>query len=302
MGFIERVDGCVQLKKRPLIACLLLAAACSPADSDLPPPAPAAKPCDSRPEKPDGLVVAGSGPVLPIARLIAREYEKRHPGERVVIPGSIGSAGAVAALKDGAIDIGLLSRPLRDSERSPGIIEKPFARVPLSAVVRSDTPVSALGRRQLVDIFRGVADKWPEGTPITPLVRERGDSGNLLFATSFPELAAAIDESLRTRRWTVCYSDGEMRDALLEIRGAIGFLDATTIAIEKVPLKTVSIEGAAPEPAGGHPFERTYFLLARDLPQSPAATAFVELALSAGVRAMLAEYGVAVPTAGNGER
>jgi phosphate transport system substrate-binding protein len=245
-------------------------------------------------------VVAGSGPTLPIARLIARAYEERHAGITVVVPGSIGSGGAIAALKDGAIDAGLLSRPPFGSELPPGFAAKPFAQIPFSVVVHEKTAVSSLGRGGLADIFRGITGNWPDGTPIVPLVRERGDSGSILLASSFPELAAAIDDSLRTGRFTVCYSDAEMRDALLEIPGAVGFLDAATIAIEKLPLKTVSLDGAAPGPVGRYPFDRTYYLVFDDPPRNPHGKAFVEFALSAEARTLLSEYGVEGPLAGNG--
>jgi ABC-type phosphate transport system substrate-binding protein len=45
------------------------------------------------------------------------------------IPGSIGTKGAIKAVTDGAITLGLISRSLEEEEKNLGIVEHPSACV-----------------------------------------------------------------------------------------------------------------------------------------------------------------------------
>lgn len=69
------------------------------------------------PERPSSsLIIAGSGSNLAITRVLAREFIRRHPEITLDIPASIGSKGGIRAVAEGAIDVGLASRPLNASK------------------------------------------------------------------------------------------------------------------------------------------------------------------------------------------
>lgn len=59
----------------------------------------------------DQLVFAGSGVNLEITRLLAAEFKKSHPNSEINVPRSTGSPGAIQAAADGAIAVGMISRP-----------------------------------------------------------------------------------------------------------------------------------------------------------------------------------------------
>ena len=95
---------------RRTLALLLLSAACA-GDPPPPPPSTASAVLAPRPE----LLAAGTGALTPLAMALAHEVWSG-TGLRVRVEPSIGSGGGIAATRDGAIDLGLVSRPLRPEE------------------------------------------------------------------------------------------------------------------------------------------------------------------------------------------
>ena len=67
------------------------------------------------------LHLAGSGSNLVLTRALAAAFRVHQADARLVVHDSIGSTGAVRAVSDGAISIGLIARPLREEERALGL-------------------------------------------------------------------------------------------------------------------------------------------------------------------------------------
>jgi phosphate transport system substrate-binding protein len=270
------------------IALLAAAPGCRrPAEGAGDAPAPA---CEDETVPPPGLVAAGSGSNLALVRAIARRYERLHPGARVSVPESIGTGGAVAALADDAIDIGLASRPLTEEERRRGLVETPLAGTILAFAADPDARVASLGRSDLVAIYSGRRTTWPDGSTIVPLLREPGDSGERLLAAEMPDVAAAMARARDEERWTVCYTDREMLDALLALEGALGFVDVGTMRLEAAPLAVLAIDGVEPTPenalAGRCRFVKPLSFVT-DGPPAGETAAFIEFARSAAVADIL---------------
>ena len=272
---------------RALWAALVLA--CSGCGGQAPGQAP--PPCDDPPARPAGLVIAGSGSNIALVRAVARRYLERHPGVRLHIGDSIGTGGAVRALGDGAIDIGLASRRLTPDEVRGGLVETSFARVALVLAVGRGVPETDITSAQVAAIFRGERRQWGDGTPVVPLLREPGDSGAALVARALPGVRAAMDEAAERRQVTVCYTDQQMRDALQETAGAVGFLDLGILRLEQLPLRPLAIDGVAPtaaEVAGGrYPLVKQLSFVTRGAPAGEALR-FIEYAKSEAARDLLA--------------
>jgi phosphate transport system substrate-binding protein len=236
--------------------------------------------------RPPGLIVAGSGACLALARELASRFDASHPGSRTAIPGSIGTGGAVRAVRDGAVDVGLASRLLSASERSLGIREHPITRTALVIVAHPGVPAKNLDVADLADLYSGRRTEWSDGTRVVPLLREPGDSGEHLLVSTFPELEGAFEEARRKDRGLICYTDQEMRDALLEIPGAVGFLDLGTIRLERLALKPMALNGVDPGRdtvvSGRYPLVRTLSFLTNG-PPIGTAREFIEFARSSAL-------------------
>jgi phosphate transport system substrate-binding protein len=275
-----------------LVLALVPGAGCDSSGGD-----PPAADCQPAPPRPAGLVIAGSGSNVAPVRVIAKRYRRARAVE-VRVPESIGTGGALRALADGAIDVGLASRPLSAPERAAGLVESPLARIPVAAVVHPEVSVSGLTLAELTAIYRGERDRWPDGTPIVPLLREPGDSGNALIARAWPALWAAMDAASREGRFTTCYTDQEMADTLAGTNGAIGFLDIGTLRIMRPRLRPLAIDGVPPTPlraeAGSYPLVKTLTFVTVG-PPAGAAEGFVHFATSPETREILAGWGYMPP-------
>jgi phosphate transport system substrate-binding protein len=188
--------------------------------------------------KATGWVIAGSGSNITPMRALLRAWR---PGEDVQLPESLGTGGAVAALVDGAIDIGLASRPLSEAERATGVKEHPLARSPIGLLRQMRRAGSGLTLEDLIATLDGEPRAWADGTPVTPLLREKGDSGARVVAAAFPALGAAMERARQARRWPVLWTDQEMADALVSVDGAVGFLDLGIVRLDRLPLSEVRI-------------------------------------------------------------
>lgn len=193
--------------------------------------------------RPEGVIVAGTGAGLSPLKMLARAYAEQtdDPKERVFIPVSIGTGGGLRALAAGAIDLAITARPLEQKEREKGFEEHRLATSRVVFVTRREE-LERLDRATLLAIYRGEQRVWSDGRPITPLFRERGDSSLKLLRSHDPELGEALMPPERdTRRGLVLHTDQQMRDALLEIDGAIGWLHVGMIRTETLPLHPLEV-------------------------------------------------------------
>ncbi len=188
------------------------------------------------------LVIAGSGTTVPIVRRLVEAYRAKHPSADVIVHDSIGSTGAVRAVSDGVIHLGLLSRPLRDNEGNQ-LSTKPFARVKLVMATHPSVREASLSRSDLVMIYNRERVRWTGGQKIVVIQRERGDSGHRALARAIPELGHANERAWRQGWFRVVYSDRAMEAALLATAGAVGVADAGAIAVQRLPLRTYPLEG-----------------------------------------------------------
>lgn len=276
-----------------LLLALSTLAACATRSPERPPEDAV---CAGEPQRPPGLVLAGSGSNLALVHAIVRRRVELGLGEPPIVEESIGSGGAVAALRAGAIDVGLASRPLKESERSGGITEIPLARVPMALVHHGTPRVKSLDSAGLAAIFDGRRTNWDSGRAVVPLLREPGDSGNAIVARVMPELGALLEEGARRGRFVVAYTDQEMRDLLVAIDGSVGFLDLGTLRLEHLDLVPVAIDGLSPGDPGYPLIKPLSFLLPADA--GPEARAFVEFATSAAVADILEGNGFLPPETG----
>lgn len=215
------------------------------------------------------IVAAGSGANLAITRVIAAEFMKQHPGITVEVPTSIGSTGAVKAVADGAISIGLMSRELRDDEKSPGLTLQPYARTAIAICAHPSVAEEGITSRDLIEIFRGTKTRWNDGNQIVVQSRERNDSAFSELRKAIPGFEAVYMESIEARRWTLYFTDQDANQAIVTKKCAIGVTDLGMIASENLNVKVLKLDGVLPTleslQAGQYPLSRTlYFVYRQD--------------------------------------
>ena len=231
-------------------------------------------------EAPAGpLVFAGSGSNLPLTRLLADAFARVRPESKIEVPASIGSAGGIRAAADGAIAVGLISRPLKDREKESGLTVLPYARTAVVIGVHPAVPDDGISFVDLVQIYKGTKSRWKDGREIIVLTREAGDSSIEVLERDIPGFKQAYAESRSVKRWATLLTDQEMNRVLARTPYAIGLSDMGAITAERLPIKVLRIDGVLPTPenvlSGRYPLVKAL------------AFAFLKDKLPAGAKAFL---------------
>ena len=228
-------------------------------------------------QAPGSLVLAGSGPNLAITRLLAEAFTKRRTDVRIEIPASLGSTGGIRAAADGAITVGLVSRPLRESEKGLGLTVLAYARSPIILAVHPTVAEDAITADDLVRIYQGTKTRWEDGSEIVLLTREPDDSGIEVLESKIPAFKAAHVTCRQAKRCTVLFTEQEMIHSLAERPRSLGLTDLGAIRAEGVLVKPLAFNGVRPTPEevqrGRYPLVRTLAFVFRkeQLPAEAAA-------------------------------
>ncbi|EEI86769.1 putative Phosphate-binding protein PstS 2 [Anaerococcus lactolyticus ATCC 51172] len=99
------------------------------------------------------LTVAGSTSVTPLMQKMAEKYQELNPDSKIEIQ-STGSSAGIEAVIDGAADIAMASRELKDEEKDKLAVEV-IATDGIAVVVNPSSKVENLTMNELKQIFKG---------------------------------------------------------------------------------------------------------------------------------------------------
>ncbi len=258
------------------LVCMILLTGCSA-------PTRPALPSPAQPPPREGIVIAGSGVNLPLMRKLATAYEaSRSPG-KIEIPDSIGSAGAIKAITDNGINLGLISRPLQEQEKAAGLKQIPYARSAVIIVVHPSVPVDNISVAELLEIFSGGKRQWPDGKNIIPHLMYKEDAVNGILKNQIKEFSSVLDEALLNNYWKIHYNDLSMARAVASIPGSIGFSDSSWSSSSQEKMKALQLEGVSPTPAnilsGAYRLERGMYFVYQE-PMDPRVKEFLAFVFS----------------------
>lgn len=237
------------------------------------------------PSTPDPLagqyIVNGGGGALDNVRALTDAFVKLHPTITWQGLADIGSDAGVNLAISGEIELGYISRDLRDTEK--GKVEALSIGASGTAVaVSSANSVKALTKDQIVKIFTGAITDWKDvgGTPgkIRVLIRESGSSTRSAFESYFfdgkklPYATSAIEVT----------KIDETVSAIDSFKESIGMvtMNASTFGNAKIALVTVDGVQASRENlnSGAYKIRRPlYFVYNADPTKlKPAIKAFLD--------------------------
>ena len=258
------------------VLCMVLLTGCSA-------PARPALPNEPKLTSREGIVIAGSGVNLPLIRELAIAYEARRSTEKIKIPDSIGSSGAIKAIMDKGINLGLISRPLQEQEKAVGLKQVQYARTAVIIAAHPSVPVDNISAADLLAIYRGSKRQWPEGKNIIPHLMYKEDAVNGILADQIKEFSGVLDEALRNNYWKIHYNDLSMAGAIAAIPGSIGFSDSSWSSSSQEKMKVLQLDGVSPTPAnilsGEYQLERGMYFVYKD-PLDPRVKDFLDFVFS----------------------
>lgn len=242
----------------------------------------------------DTVRLAGSTSAIGTMRLIAAEFGKSRPQTQLVFVPDLNSGGAIQALIAGAIDIAMSSRPLKDEERSHGIIAVEYGRSPFVFATSAENPISGFTTAELAAIYAGRTQSWSDGRRIRLVLNPKDDPDTKMLKSMSAEMAEAVDTALLRRGMIMDASDGVRAQAIETIPGALGTSMLSLILSEKRRLKPLALNGITPTASsiadGSYPYYKTFFLVTRADPP-PLAQQFIEFVVSSSGHDILSRTG-----------
>jgi len=254
-----------------VLSCALAAALVGGACGGLAPAAPTADPFAGR------YRISGGGGALEPVNALTEAFAKLHPGVTWVVE-DVGSDAGVNLAAAGAVDLGMISRDLKDQER--GTVQTlPLGVTGTAVAVGGANPVKDLTRKQVREIYGGAVSDWSAvgGAPgkIMVLLREAGASTRTAFE-SF-----VFDGKPAYRNDVVEVHDiEETITAIRSFKDSIGMVTVSSRTRGDQTLRLLSIDGVAPSKenlaSGAYKIRRPLFVVFRAEGLRPAIRAFLD--------------------------
>lgn len=105
------------------------------------------------------ITIMGSSSVTPVMEKLKEAYVALNPDVTIEVQQSDSTTGMTSAI-EGACDIGMASRDLKDSELSEGLNAQAIALDGIAVVVNNDSNVTDLTSDQVKQIYTGNITKW----------------------------------------------------------------------------------------------------------------------------------------------
>ena len=233
------------------------------------------------------VTVAGSTSVQPFAEVLAEKFCESRPGVSVVVQGG-GSTAGIQAVREGAAQIGTVSRALHEEEQDLRSVT--IARDGIAVIVHPSNTLDSLATEQVRDIFSGrISDFSRIGGPrgrVWPVTREEGSGTR----GAFQELV--MGKTTITPKALVQSSNGSMRELVATDPWAIGFI---SLGLVDGSVKALHIDGAEPSRAnvknGTYKLCRPFLFVLKSEPHG-AAKEFIDFVLSDEGQRLLEEEGL----------
>lgn len=107
------------------------------------------------------VVVGGSSSVTPVMEKLKEAYMALNPDVTVEVQQSDSTTGMTSTI-DGAYDIGMASRELKDSELEAGLTPTVIAQDGIAVIVNKENTLTGLTSEQVLRIYTGETTDWSE--------------------------------------------------------------------------------------------------------------------------------------------
>lgn len=197
----------------------------------------------------DTLRITGTGSGTGGMALLAQAFMLKNPGSSVEVLPALGSAGGLAALIDGRIDLAVSNRrpSAKETERSAGVLsELLYARTPFVIAVHRDLGIKTLTFPELAGLYREGGAHFANGRRARPVLRLLDATDTDLLKSMHPALVAAVDAAMARRGMLDAATDSEAANIIERTPGAFGPSTLALIESEKRPLQALALDGVMP--------------------------------------------------------
>ena len=259
------------------------------------------------------LRVSGTGSATGGMALLAARFGAMPDGHEVIIPPAYGSAGGIAAVIEGLLEVAVSNRPPSPQEVARATMARPvvqgagqvprgkgplvateYARTPFVIAVHRDLGVTALDDAQFTALYAAGRAAFPNGQRARPVLREPDDIDTRLVGLLVPPAGAALRQALQRSGMLRAATDTDAVDLIEKVPGAFGGSTLAQLLSERRPLVPLTIGGREPTldalQAGRYPLHKPLFIITRAEPTVDARR-FVDFVLSEAGQSLLEAHG-----------
>jgi len=252
-------------------------------------------PSSDRPRTPKATIrIGGSSEGYPVLEILAEAYE--NDDTEIRFAPSSQSSGGIAGVKDKAIDIGIVSRPLTATENSDNTQYLAIATSPMLLITNKTVEgVTNLNTEQIKGIYSGAIVNWQElngpDEEIILLDLPEDENEKEILREHF------LGENLKITPTAIIFQEGEeILEAVAATSFSIGPIGISK-EVEKLSVNILNINGFAPTVAnmksGEYKLTQTIGIVF--LPQTESSTQdFINFILSEKAEQKLEEAGYIV--------
>lgn len=245
----------------------------------------------------DLIRIGGSGGGLSTIKVLAAANEKKHPGTRVEVFPSLGSSGGIKALVNGALDIAISGRPLKDAEREKGASAVEYAKTPFIFISSPGVKTAGLNIRELEQIYSRQVQSWPDGSNIRLVLRPAGESDNSVLKGISPSMEKGVLSALSREGMLFAITDQESVETVENTPGSLGTSTLGQVVTEKRKVKVLSFNGVNPTAKaiadGSYHLHKSFYAVTTPK-AAEAALQFIKFLFSKEGREILTDSGYLV--------
>jgi phosphate transport system substrate-binding protein len=243
------------------------------------------------------IKIGGSGGAYGAIALVADAFKKRYPDISIEFSPSLGSTGGIKAVLSGALDLGLITRPLTEAELRQGAVAVEYGRTLVMLVTSHKGAGINFTLKQIASLYSAEINSYPDGAPIRLILRPWVDSDTAFLVSLSPEIADALRKAHAREGLIVALTDQDNAESLEKIRGAIGWLTLAQLTSEKRQVTPITIDRIMPSlvtlASGAYPYSRSFSVVTSATP-APQVKSFIEFLTSIEGREILLKNGFLV--------
>jgi phosphate transport system substrate-binding protein len=225
----------------------------------------------------DELKVGGTGSATGVLQRMSAAYNAAHPGDKVEVVFGLGSSGGIAAAAEGAIGVSVSGRALKAEEKAAGLQSARLLDTPFLFVTSYAQP-QKLSKKDIVAIFDGGLNKWPDGRDIRPVLRPKADSVTPFLISAFEGMQPAMDKLRQRQDVPVAATDQDNKDTAEKVPDSFAGMTLVQFVTESPRLRPIALDGAdasvATMESGAYPLKMTLHTVVKADP-SPVVKRFM---------------------------
>ena len=246
-------------------------------------------------EASDALRVGGTGSGVGGMRLVAEALARQPGAPAVEVLPAFGSAGGIAALIEGRLDIAVTNRlPNATESARAGFKVQEYARTPFVMAVHRNLGLQALTGAQFAALYAEGAAVYPNGQRARPVLRLPEEIDSRLVAALVPAAGPPHEAAQARKGMLRAATDAEAAELVEKVPGAFAASTLAQIESERRPFVALAIDGRVPTAAalasGQYPHFKPLYLIVR-ANADVRTQRFVDFLLSDAGQAVLAAHG-----------